>query len=394
MPRKTRHRANNEGSVYQVRDNLWAAAITIPPDATSPTGKPRRKVLYAKTRKEAFDKLTEALHNVQHNRVASYTPSGSLGDYIVRWLETSARPRIRPTTYVGYEVCVRVHILPALGQIPLNKLTPQHVQSFLADRERAGKSPRTIQYAHTILKSALTQAVKWGLLDRNVAALVDGRRVQHDEIHPLTPDQSQIFLQAIKGERMEALYVLAIGLGLRKGELLGLRWSDIDFERHKLTVRTTTQRIEGKVRLLEPKTKASRRSINLPKFVEQALLQHRERHQKERTHLYPTDTLDLVFPTTNGTPTEPRNLSTQFARLLTRLAPLGVPRIRFHDLRHSMASLMMSQGVPIKVISEILGHTKINITLDIYGHLYDHQRQEAAQKLDDLLGNPNPEPAI
>lgn len=310
----------------------------------------------------------------------------TMGKFLDQWLEESAKPSIRRLTYDSYDRIIRIHIKPELGHLKLAKLTPQHVQSFMNLKLREGASPRYVQYFHAVLRRALSQAYKWGMVPRNVAKLVSPPQVKRPEIVPLTPAQSRVFLQAAKGDRLEALYSVAIALGLRLGEALGLKWDDIDFEAGTLRVCNSLQRVKGGGwMLVEPKTARSRRTIHLPKATSQALREHRKRQVSER--LLSGDRWQehgFVFTTIKGTPLLGWNIAKRSFKPLLKKA--GLPNIRFHDLRHTAASLLLAQGVQPRVIMETLGHSSISLTMDVYSHVMPLMKQDAAEKMDEILG--------
>lgn len=299
------------------------------------------------------------------------------------WLENS-RSSIRPSTYHGYETKVRVYIEPALGKIPLTRLQPQHVESFLTSARRASGAKLSAQSLHhlrAILRTALNDAVKKGLVARNAAALANGPQVRRYEIRPLTAEEARKLLDAVKGDRLEALYSVAVALGLRQGEALGLHWADVDLKARTLRVRTALQRIKGEFRFVEPKSPRSWRTIALPDAVVQALQAHRDRQDEERKQ-EGWQEHDLVFCAPNGTPLYGTNLTKIFQRLLKKA---GLPRQRFHDLRHTCASLLLAQGVHPRVVMEVLGHSNITLTMNTYSHVIPDLQREAAAKMDAIL---------
>lgn len=248
---------------------------------------------------------------------------------------------------------------------------------------QAGLSPRTVQYLHAILRRSLGLATKWGLVARNVALLVDSPRVKRSEIRPLTPEQARQFLQMAKGDRLGALYSVAIALGLRQGEALGLRWDDVDMQQGWVQVRMALQRVDGKLQLVEPKTEKSRRTIEMPDVVRDALREHRIRQLQERLLAGQTwQEHGLVFTTTIGTPLDARNVVRHFHGLLETA---GLPRMRFHDLRHTAASLLLAQGLELRVVQEVLGHSQISLTANLYAHVMPVLMKEAAAKMDAVL---------
>ncbi|MBF6613953.1 MAG: site-specific integrase, partial [Chloroflexi bacterium] len=206
----------------------------------------------------------------------------TLGQFLATWLEDSVRPTVRPKTYDSYAQVVRLYIEPELGRVQLGKLTPQQIQHLLNKLLKMGLAPRTVRYCHAILKIALGRAYKWSLVPRNVAQLVDAPRSRRYEMRSLTPEEARVFLNTVRGDRLEALYSVAIALGLRQGEALGLRWEDVDMDKCTLRVRYALQRIDGKPQLVEPKTQKSRRTIFMPQVTVNALRTHRVRQLEER----------------------------------------------------------------------------------------------------------------
>ena len=307
----------------------------------------------------------------------------TLDQFLDEWLVTCVRSNVRPRTYQSYEEIVRLHISPGLGRQRLARLSPTDVHGFLNDKVAAGYSRRSAQYYHAVLRRALGQAVKWGLVQRNVAKLVDPPKVRRPEVLPLSPENARAFLLAVHGDRLEALYSVALAVGLRRGEALGLRWRDIDLEKGELMVRNSLQRVGGRLELTELKTERSRRTISLPQTAVNSLRLHRARQLQDRL-LAGSRWRDagLVFATTVGTPLEPRNVLRHFHRALEEA---GLPRKRFHDLRHTCASLLLAQGVAARVVMEILGHSQIGLTMNTYSHVMPTLQKDAARRMDAIL---------
>lgn len=275
---------------------------------------------------------------------------------------------------------------------------PQHVQACLkhlasapaANRPAVGRpapkrlSPASVAYGRTVLRAALNQALRWGLVARNVAALVDPPRVTRKEVEPFTLDEARAFLAAVKGDRLEALYTVALALGLREGEALGLRWADIDLDGAMLAVRQQLQRVTGAgLQLVEPKTERSRRTVALPDVVVRALRAHRVRQLEERL-LAGARWVDSgqVFTTRRGTPLDAANALKAFKRALQGA---GLRNQRFHDLRHGAATLLLAQGVQPRAIMDLLGHSQVGVTLNLYSHVLPEVRRDAADKMDAVL---------
>lgn len=251
-------------------------------------------------------------------------------------------------------------------------------------------SPRTVQQVHAVLRAMLSQAVREELLARNVARLVQAPTPDREEIHPWTETEARAFLTAARAHRLHALFVVALALGLRRGELLGLRWSDVDLDAGQLRVWQTLQRVRGDgVVFGPPKSRRSRRVLTMPAVVHQALKRHRNAQEHERRLANGQwQESGLVFTTATGRHVEPRNLNTAFGRLIARA---GVRPIRFHDMRHNCATLLLAAGVSPRVVMDILGHSQIAVTMNIYGHVMPAMQQEAASHMDAALSEPEPE---
>jgi integrase len=380
-----KRRGHGEGGIYQREsDGKWCASV----DLGFVNGKRRRKVIYGKTRKEVADKL-KALHRDQAAGQALVTDRQTLEYYLDRWLETAVNPHRRVKTANSYEQIVRLYLKPHLGKVQLAKLTPEHVQTMLNALLLNGSvdakplSARTVQYVRAVLRRALNQALKWGYVSRNVAILTETPKVPRYEAIILSPAQSQQLLTAAAGHRLETVFTVALGLGLREGEVLGLRWIDIDFEQHTLRIAQTVQRLPGRLAIEVPKTERSARLLPLPVFMERALARHAERQAAEQRAAGDNwEDHGLVFPSERGTPLDPRNLLRQFKDLLVAA---DLPDMRFHDLRHSCATTLISQGVHPRVVQEILGHSQISTTMNVYGHVLDATRRVAADAMDGIF---------
>jgi integrase len=278
------------------------------------------------------------------------------------------------------------HLIPNLDRVPLEKLSPEHVQALLRAKTDEGLAPRTVHHLRALLRIALNRAMRWGLVVRNVAALADSPRIERFDVRMLAPAEAKQLLAAAEDDRLGALYSVALALGLRQGEALWLSWEDVDFEYRRLFVRHGLQRVDGELRLVEPKTRQSRRTVAMPTVVIDALLHHKAGQSQERllagTRWRETG---LVFTSTIGTPIEVGNLRRSFRRLLDKAC---LPRMRFHDLRHSCASLLLVQGVSARVVMETLGHANISITMDTYTHVMPELQRQAADAMDRLLSLP------
>jgi integrase len=370
-----RKRGNDEGSVYQRQDGRWVAAVR---DVNG-----RRVYRYARTRAEAAAKLTVAL-KATADGIALPSEQQTVAEFLTAWLEESARRTLRPSTYRSYRQIVRDHILPEIGNVRLARLTPQQVQRLINHRLESGLSPQSVLYIRGVLRRGLNEALRWGLVARNVATLVQPPRVQRYEISPLDADQAQRLLSAIRGDRLEALFSVALAIGLRQGEALGLRWQDVDLDAGILRIRHALQRIDGELVLVEPKTMRSRRTIQLPSLAVGALREHRLRQSAERALVEEEwEDHDFVFTSQLGRPLDGATVTHRFQKLL---AAAGLPRQRFHDLRHGCATLLLAQGVSPRVVMDVLGHSAITLTLNTYSHVVPALQTEAARRMDAALG--------
>ncbi|HUZ70515.1 MAG TPA: site-specific integrase [Candidatus Saccharimonadales bacterium] len=379
----TKNRSTRRGSVYHRKsDGKWVAVI----DLTVEGGPRRRLVRYASSAAEADRKLRDELRKIEAG-IRSAGRQVTVGAFLGRWLESIRPPHgVRPSTHRRYSELVNVHLIPGLGKLRLVALQPTDVDAFLAAKLDSGPAPRTVHHMRAVLRAALTQAVRDGLIVRNPAGLSRPVRVEHREMTVLSPEQARAFLDAAKGDRLEALYATALAIGLRQGEALGLRWQDVNLEVGTLRVEHGLQRIAGKVQLIPTKSARSRRTVVMPGMVADALREHRTRQLEDRL-LAGGRWHDggFVFTSSIGTPVDTSELRRAFHAVLRRA---GLPAIRWHDLRHSAASLMLVQGVSPRVVMETLGHSSIALTMNTYSHVLPALQREAADAIDRLLGEP------
>jgi integrase len=305
-----------------------------------------------------------------------------LGDYLDRWLP-DIRDTVRQRTWERYKQIVRVHLKPTLGRIKLKNLTPTHVRGLYREKLDSGSSPRTVQYIHTTLSKALKDAVADGLIPRNVTQGVKAPRPAKKEICPLSPAQTQAFLGTACGDRFEALYVLAIHRGLSEGELLGLKWNDINLEAGTLQVRRTLSETRNG-HIFEPPKNGKGRSVKLTQGAVESLRSHLKR-QLEEIEAAGDNYQDqgLVFASYKGTTMNASNLTARSFKPILKRA--GLPDIRLHDLRHTCATLLLIRGVHPKFVQELLGHATISITLDTYSHVLPSMGDQTATAMEEAL---------
>lgn len=371
-------RKHGEGSVYQRKDGRYVAEIKLE------TGK--KKLVYRKTEKEANAALRKLLHE-QEQGILATGPQQTVKAYLTQWLEKVIRNSRKVATYSMYQIVVEKHIIPSLGHIRLQRLTPSHVQSFYTAKLDEGLSLSRVHSIHLVLHKALENAVKWRLVGQNVSKLVDVPKPKRHEIQPLDMEQARRLLLAAHEHKLEALITVAITTGMRRGELMGLHWQDIDLEQGTIQIQRTVNRV-GKFGMVvsEPKTSRSRRKIELPMFVVEVLKYHRERQQAiKKLAGNSWQDMDIVFSNTLGGYSDPSNLTRWFKALLKNA---GLPDIRFHDLRHSAATLLLAMSVNPKIVQELLGHSSITMTMDIYSHVLPPIQSEAMGKMDSLFKPP------
>jgi integrase len=374
-------RGHGDGSIYQRKDGRWAASISLEGG--------KRKTFYGVTRREVQEQLKTALHQQQQGMLV-VAPQQKVGAFLVQWLEDVHKHTVRPRTYERYESLIRVHLVPGVGHYQLQKLAPQHLQRFYSKKLEEGLSPTTVASFHKLLHLALEKAVRWNLVPRNVCDAVDPPRIRHYEIRPLNQEQIQRFLATAAGHPLEALFVLALATGMRKGELMALKWQDINFLAGTLQVRRILThmpaRLNGKGGYIEaePKTESSRRNIVIAPFALEKLKEHRVRQLEARLKAGPFwKDNDLVFcSSVGGHLHTSRDVFVQFKRLLKEA---DLPDIRFHDLRHSAATMLLGLDIHPKVVQEMLGHSQIGMTMDIYSHVLPTMQAEAVSKLNAIL---------
>jgi integrase len=368
------------GTVYQRKDGRYVASIKDPNSG-------KRIERYAKNEKEAEKKLEDIKFEIRQGTLAT-GPNQTVQQYLTRWFEDVHKQEVRETTYIQNRVTLNKHLIPGIGHIQLKKLTAQHIQRFYAEKIKEGCTASRVRGMHQLLHKALKNAARWKLIQQNVC---DQVTVPRDTNKPetariLTEDQALLLLKASQGHPLEAFIALALVTGLRHGELMALRWQDINFEAKSLKVNHTVTLVWGHGYIEnEPKTSTSKREIMLPQFVINSLLRHRAR--QERTRLLSGDKWQetgLVFCNRYGTYRDPSTTNKSFHRLLERN---GLPSIRIHDLRHSAASLhIMVLNTPPKLVQELLGHSNIEMTLDVYTHANKSQQRQMMDAFDTFLG--------
>jgi integrase len=377
------------GHIVKRYKNSYTVVLNLGIDPT--TGKRKQQWLSVKgTKKEAEHKLADLLHQLD---TGTFMKPGktTLREYLERWLKDYVWPNLAPRTAEGYESIIRQHLIPQLGNITLTQLKPEHLQKYYSEILCSGRcksasslSAQTVRHHHTALHKALQTAVEWGLLSRNVADAVRPPRAERPEMHTWGEDDISHFLEATKNTPYYALFYTALFTGMRRSELLALRWQDIDFILSQVYVsRSLHQLRDGNFVFRSPKTAKGRRTVALPPSAILVLNEHREKQELERAMLGKllTDD-DLVFSHLDGKPIRPNTITRAWTTLATRA---GLKVIRLHDARHTHASIMLKQGIHPKIVQERLGHSSIAITLDTYSHVSPGLQEAAAKRFDDAF---------
>lgn len=366
-------RGNGEGSIGQYRGR-WISRMTLPDG--------KRKAIYGSTRAEVAQKLAAALRD-RDAGIPALNEQTTVGSFLLQWLDKSVKVRNRPSTIRSYTGHVHVHLLPALGKKSLARLTPEDVETFMEDKLATGLTAATVNRIRSTLRRALAIAQKQGLVTRNAAGQADPPSVKPKHFETLTIDQARAFLDIIHGHRMEALFVVAITTGLRQGELLGLKWQDVDFAQRRLSILRAVQRVNGTLKMVETKTTRSRRTLALsPSALSQLQAESDRQQGKTNPDGSPWNPMGLVFPGPSGMPQDGGNVTRKFQKVLS---DGGLPKIRFHDLRHTCASLLLAQGTNMRVIMEQLGHSQISLTMNTYSHVMMEALDDAASRMESIL---------
>jgi len=356
------------------------------------TGRRRQQWVSVRgTKKDAERKLAELLHQLD---TGTFIKPGrvTVSEFLERWLKDYVWPNLSPRTAEGYEHIIRQHLMPGIGNMLLTQLKPEHIQHYYKEKltkgrcdGKGGLSPRTVRHHHVTLHTALEGAVRWGLLARNVADAVSAPRYQRSEVHTLDEGEVRLIVETARGTPYYALFYLALFTGMRRSELLALRWEDVDLVFSQVSVTRTLHRLrDSSIVFRGPKSGKGRRLVALPPSAAVALKGHREEQETMGTLLGRTlGDGDLVFSQPDGGPLLPDTVTQAWVRLVRRV---GLRGIRLHDARHTHASLLLKQGVHPKIVQERLGHSSIQITLDTYSHVAPGLQEAAAVRFDEWLG--------
>lgn len=375
--------SNGEGSIYHRKDGRFESAVILPTTA----GTRKRLRFYGKTRAEVHCKLIEA-KRLAHQGIPAAERNWRLDEYLDQWLREVVRKKDRPKTYDLYETTARLYLKPGLGSRSLKSLNVAIVQDFLDQRLKDGHSIRRVQVMRTVLSAALTRAMREELLQRNVARLVEVPTYKRAPVHPWSAEEAKHFLLSASDHPLVAAFGLLLLYGIRRGEVLGLRWCDIDFVENKLYIRHQLQRVQGGGLVLSPlKTDAGERDLPLLNMVSAVLTSHRATQDHARTvagdgWMGTSDATEYVFTTPLGTPVDPDNFSNRTFHQLREQCQLR--RVKLHHLRHTAATLLKNLGVPDRDIQLILGHAQISTTQMIYQHADMKTRRDALEKVESV----------
>ncbi|MAG14933.1 MAG: site-specific integrase [Dehalococcoidales bacterium] len=370
------------GSITKRSKSSYAIVLNLWSDPT--TGKRKQQWVSVKgTKKDAEKRLAELLYQLD-NGTFMKPGKTTLAEYLERWLKDYAWPNLAPRTAEGYEHIMRRHLIPALGSMTLAHVKPEHLQRYYSEKLTGNLSAQTVRHHHTALHKALQTAVEWGLLNRNVADAVSPPRVQRPEMQTWSEEDIARFIEAAKDSSYYALFYTALFTGMRRSELLALRWQDVDLMLSQVYVSRSMHVLKGgRVIFRSSKTAKGRRTVALPPSAILLLKEHHEKQNLERAMLgIPLTNDDLVFSQFDGKSLLPNTVTHAWIKLVRRA---GLKPIRLHDTRHSHASLMLKQGVHPKIVQERLGHASIQITLDTYSHVAPGLQQAAAVRFDEVF---------
>ena len=391
-----KRRGNNEGSITKRKDGRWQGYVIV--GYNSETGKPKKKYFYSKLRKEVQMKIEETRERVKsqtYRDIAKVT----VAEWFSTWLNDYMKPSLRKTTWESYRYQVDGHIIPNLGHLKLIELQTHHLQNLYNEKLESGRldgrdgglSPKSVRYIHTVIHSCLEQAKKENKIAINPASTVKLPKYQKPDIRYMKNEEIRDFLTQAKDSKFYIAFYLALTTGMRRGEILALRWQDIDLDNHKVSVNQSLVRVkEGGLIFQEPKTKLAKRTINISSHLFSLLQDHKERQNiviKSEGKNYRSD-LDLIFCNNLGEPICPRNFTRHFERLLKKA---GLDRIPFHSLRHTYSTICLQEKVDIKTIQENLGHHSSAFTMDVYSSVTDKMKRDASDKVDSLISTLMPE---
>jgi integrase len=377
----TRRAASGESSIYKDDDGRWHGYVSM---GLKENGRRDRRHVSGMKRGDVVTKVRDLERKRDAGTAGAAGKAPTVRQWLEHWLDTIAARKVRPSTLVRYRQLVANQLVPGIGHHRLDRLQPEHVEKLYSDLQDGGLSPASVVQAHRVLSRALKVAMQRDKVARNVCALVDAPSVEREEVRPLSSEDARRVLGAARGRRNSARWSVALALGLRQGEALGLTWDAVDLDTGALAVRQALQRQPGNgLVFVQPKSRAGRRTVALPGALRDALRTHRAAQAAERIAAGSEwDDHNLVFCQENGRPLDPRSDHRAWRALL---AEAKVRPARLHDARHTAASLLLLQGVPARVVMEILGHSQITLTLGTYSHVVPELAEDAARRMGEAL---------
>lgn len=379
-----KRRGHGEGSIYEWNGRYYAQ-LDLGRDPSGKRVRPRRT---ARSRAEAVSKLKEMERAVARGELTGGRPSFTMvGEWLQAWLDGEVAQRaatldLRRSTVANYRRVVTRHLQPRIGALKLVDFKSTHVRQLHVDLAGSGLAPASVHEVHRVLRTAMNAAVRDEVIPRSPVAQVRAPRVEPKPVQPLTVSQAHKLMESLSGQRNEALYIVLLSCGLRVGEVLGLRWQDVDLGGGALTVTQQLQRRAGRVEFSSPKSARSRRTITLPDLARDALRRHRVRQREEQLAADYWEEHGLVFPSSNGRPGDSSNLNRDWRKVRD---PLGLSHVRLHDLRHAAASFALAGGVQLRAVAELLGHSDTRLTADTYSHVLDAVRNDTAARISGVL---------
>lgn len=383
-------RANGEGTIYQRKDGRWVAQITY----VANDGQKKRKTFYGTQQQEVVEKMRKFIADIERSEVIEPNKL-TTAQWLKEWLTVYKMPHIRPKTYEQYESAIRVHIIPYVGEIKLQHLQARQIQEMYSSLTKKGLSPRSIYLVHLVLRMALDQAQKERYITVNPVKLTDPPKVKKKTAQVMSIEEQNAFLEALKGERLAPVFLFLITTGVRRGEALGLKWSDIttdkdgtliaNIRRSVVRAKDPTGKVKTKILIQDTKTEKSKRQIPVSEFMAEVLRKHKVRQNEERLMAGPEwQNTDFVFCTKFGGVMEPGVLYREFRRILKKAK---LENIKIHTLRHTFATRLLELGEHPRVVQELLGHEDITTTLNTYSHVAPEIKKRAAEKIDELFKN-------
>lgn len=384
----SKKRGAGEGSITQRKDGMWQGAVTV---GRNKNGTQKRKYFYGKTRAEVSKKITTALKDLQEGNFIDPSGETTLKQWLTHWLWIYKKNDLKPTTFEQYEVLLRKYLYQELGKVKLTELTTDKLQTLYNCMKDRGLSAKTIRTLNVVVHAGLKQAIWNGLIHKNITEQITLPKEEYKEMRVLSKDEQRKLIDVIKEDRMGTAILFSLMTGVRRGELLSLKWSDIDMDKRMVFVRRTVNRVKNygdgakktKLVISDTKTAKSRRMIPIVDSLFEFLQKHKAAQDKEKIlagELYEDN--DLVFATEIGKLIDPGNFNRTFSRMIKKA---GIAHANLHSLRHTFATRSLEAGVNIKVLQELMGHSSMSVTADVYSHVMTEVKIEEMKKLGDIF---------